>query len=94
MAKIETLWLSNQKSEITHADSGNKVTTHAPADKSAAYESFSPVDLVVAALSGCILTMMDSYALANAALTCPVGKSLHPELEKTVLFHFEDDASA
>lgn len=134
MAKIETLWLGDQRSEVTHTQSGTKILTDAPTDNNGKGEYFSPTDLVATALGSCIITMMDAYAvrheidlkgtrlvtekimaanprrigeiridlyisgkidakqqkaLINAAHTCPVGKSLHPDLKQIILFHFE-----
>ena len=31
----------------------------------------------------------DKQLLENAALTCPVAKSLHPDLKQTVIFHWQ-----
>lgn len=62
MAKIETIWLGNQKSEVTHTQSGTKLITDAPSDNHGKGEYFSPTDLVAAALGSCILTVMDAYA--------------------------------
>lgn len=135
MAKIETLWLGDQRSEVTHTQSGTKILTDAPVDNNGRGEYFSPTDLVATALGSCIITMMDAYAirhgidlkgtrlvtekimaanprrigeikielfipgkietkhqkaLINAAHTCPVGKSLHPELKQNIEFHFEE----
>jgi len=135
MAKIETLWLGGQRSEVTHTQSGTKILTDAPIDNKGRGEYFSPTDLVATALGSCIITMMDAYAtqhgidltgtrlvtdkimeanprrigeikidlyipgkieprlqkaLMNAAHTCPVGKSLHPDLKQNIVFHFEE----
>lgn len=135
MAKIETLWLGEQRSEVTHTQSGTKILTDAPTDNKGRGEYFSPTDLVATALGSCIITMMDAYAvqhgidlkgtrlvtekvmaanprrigeivielfipgkisakqqkaLINAAHTCPVGKSLHPEVVQNIVFHFEE----
>lgn len=135
MAKIETLWLGGQRSEVTHTQSGTKILTDAPIDNKGRGEYFSPTDLVATALGSCIITMMDAYAtqhgidltgtrlvtdkimeanprrigeikidlyipgkieprlqkaLKNAAHTCPVGKSLHPDLKQNIVFHFEE----
>lgn len=134
MAKIETLWLGEQRSEVTHTQSGTKILTDAPIDNKGRGEYFSPTDLIAVGLGSCIITIMDAYAvqhgidlkgtrlvtekimeanprrigeikidlyipgqitlrqqkaLINAAHTCPVGKSLHPDLKQNIIFHFE-----
>ncbi len=136
MAKIETIWMGDQRSEVTHTQSGTKIITDAPTDNKGRGEYFSPTDLVAAALGSCIMTMMDAYAvergldlkgtrlvtdkimsadprrigeikidiyfngdftekqkisLKRVADTCPVGKSLHPELKQTITFHFDNE---
>jgi len=133
MAKLETIWKGDQRSEVTHTQSGEKLFTDAPTDNHGKGEYFSPTDLVAASLGSCILTMMDAYAvqhgmdlrgtkvitdkimaadprrigeiridiyfpedytdkqkaaLKRAADTCPVGKSLHPDMVKTINFYF------
>lgn len=65
MAKIETLWLGEQRSEATHTQSGTKILTDAPIDNNGKGEYFSPTDLVATALGSCIITMMDAYAVCH-----------------------------
>jgi len=136
MAKIETIWLGDQRSEVTHTQSGTKILTDAPIDNKGRGEYFSPTDLVAASLGSCIITVMDSYArergidltgtrmvtekimatnprrigeihidiyfpgkfdekrkisLKRVADTCPVGKSLHPDIKQIINFHFEEE---
>ncbi len=133
MATIQTLYLGDYRTEITHVQSGNKVITDAPTDNNGKGEYISPTDMVAAALGSCMLTLMaiasqrldidlkgtrveiqkimaanprriaeirlDFYLpgdydakskkiLEGAAETCPVGKSLHPDLKQTVHFHY------
>lgn len=133
MATIETIYKGDLRTEATHIQSGNTITTDAPTDNNGKGEYFSPTDLVAAALGSCMLTIMDLAArgrgidlrgtkveirkimaseprrigeividftipgaydaktkkiLENAAHTCPVSKSLHPELKQTVRFHY------
>lgn len=112
--------------DITHGPSGTVLPTDAPKDNQGKGEYFSPTDLVAAALSSCMLTVMGitarklnvemadaeitiekvmaasptrcigtlnltitmpagiapehRAALEHAALTCPVVKSLNPEI--------------
>ena len=65
MAKIETLWLGDQRSEATHTQSGTKLLTDASVDNNGRGEYFSPTDLVATALGSCIITMMDAYAVRH-----------------------------
>ncbi len=133
MATIETRYLGNLRTEITHVQSGNKVTTDAPTDNNGRGEYISPTDMVAAALGSCMFTLMGIAArrldadltgarvvidkvmaadprriaevkldfyfpgdypektrriLEGAAETCPVGKSLHPDLKQTVTYHW------
>jgi len=129
-------YLGNLKVEVTHGPSGTQLITAAPVDNQGDGSSFSPTDVVAAALGACMLTLMSIVGtrdgldltglafrgekhmasnprrigsvpitiqmppgltpeqrrkLENAALTCPVHKSLHPEIEKVVTFIYEDE---
>lgn len=129
-------YLGNLKAEVTHGPSGTQLITVPPVDNQGDGSSFSPTDLVAAALGTCMLSLisivgtrdgLDLTGLAfraekhmasnprrigaipvtiqmpkgltpdqrrkleNAALTCPVHKSLHPEMEKVVTFIYEDE---
>ncbi len=46
----------------THGPSGRKLETDAPLDNQGKGESFSPTDLVAAALGACMATIMGIYA--------------------------------
>jgi putative redox protein len=50
------------KMEITHAPSGTVITTAAPRDNAGDGSSFSPTDLVAAALGSCMITVMGILA--------------------------------
>ncbi len=134
MATIETTYLGNLRTEITHTQSGDRVKTDAPTDNNGLGAHISPTDMVAAALGSCIVTIMAMAAerggadlkgtrlvidkvmaseprriaeiridihfprdyddrtkaiLRHAADTCPVSKSLHPDLRQVVNFHFE-----
>ena len=129
MATIQTLYLGDLRTEITHVQSGNRVITDAPTDNNGKGEYISPTDMVAAALGSCMLTLMgiaarrleidlkgtrveiqkvmaaeprriaeirldfylpgdysdkDKKILQGAAETCPVGKSLHPDIRQAV----------
>jgi uncharacterized OsmC-like protein len=60
MAKGE--YSGNLRTQLTHLKSGNTVTTDAPLDNNGKGEAFSPTDLVSAALSSCMMTIMGILA--------------------------------
>ena len=129
-------YLGNLKVEVTHGPSGTQIITVPPVDNQGDGSSFSPTDLVAAALGSCMLSLIAIVAtrdgldltglafraekhmnanprrvgnipvtiqmpkgltpeqrrkLENAALTCPVHRSLHPDVEKVVTFIYEDE---
>ncbi|MDR0725053.1 MAG: OsmC family protein [Prevotellaceae bacterium] len=58
MATFETKYLGNLRTEITHLQSGNTLTTDAPTDNHGKGEFFSPTDLIASSLGSCMLTIM------------------------------------
>jgi putative redox protein len=60
MAEAE--YLGGLRTKATHLKSGNSVTTDAPTDNNGKGEAFSPTDLVSAALSSCMMTIMGMLA--------------------------------
>ncbi|MDR2912344.1 MAG: OsmC family protein [Alistipes sp.] len=136
MLTLKTKHLGNLRTEITHLQSGGKMTTDAPVDNNGKGEFISPTDMVAGALGSCMLTLMEMAAtrmdldmtgtilditkvmaadprriaeiridvwfpfaadeksrtiLQRAADTCPVSKSLHPDLRQVVSFHYREE---
>jgi Predicted redox protein, regulator of disulfide bond formation len=60
MASVE--YLGELRTQAKHIKSGNLVTTDAPVDNLGKGEAFSPTDLVSAALSSCMMTIMGQVA--------------------------------
>ena len=58
MVKMSALYQGEKHCEITHEPSLTKIATDAPKDNNGRGESFSPTDLVGAALGSCMLTVM------------------------------------
>ena len=58
MTTIKSHYKGSLRMEATHVGSGVTITTDAPIDNHGKGESFSPTDLVAAALGGCVLTIM------------------------------------
>ncbi len=126
MVKTITTYEGDLHCSMKHEPSGACVETDAPVDNNGKGASFSPTDLVGAALAGCMATIMgivaarkdvdlkgltievgkhmnadprrigklevkinvplpadhpDRGMLEQAALACPVKKSLHPDIE-------------
>ncbi len=136
MVKINVAYEGDLRCKLTHEQSSSVIQTDAPKDNMGKGELFSPTDLVAAALSSCMLTVMGIVAnrhkidltgaradvkkemitapvrrigaihvdlympkglsaeqrtmLENAAHTCPVHKSLHPDVQTPIQFHYAD----
>lgn len=134
MVKITATYQGNLRCIATHIPSQMQLFTDAPTDNQGKGESFSPTDLVAAALITCMMTIMGIKArdmsidlagteiviekimasnprriaalpvkiifpkleidekskkiLENAALTCPVAKSIHPDIDFTIEFQW------
>jgi putative redox protein len=78
MASVE--YLGNLRTQAKHLKSGNLVITDAPTDNHGRGEAFSPTDLVSAALSSCMMTIMGMVAEREAidlkGLTAEVVKEM------------------
>src|SRR6185369_6476239 len=61
MATVE--YVGDLRTQAIHLKSGDKVTTDAPTDNQGKGEAFSPTDLVSAALSSCMMTIMGQVAI-------------------------------
>ncbi len=58
MTKISGKYLGDLRSELTHDQSATSIYTDAPKDNKGKGESFSPTDLLAAALASCMITIM------------------------------------
>jgi putative redox protein len=62
MTPITVYYEGALRTEATHTKSGKKIITDAPPDNNGRGEAFSPTDLVCAALSSCMMTIMGMLA--------------------------------
>ncbi|MDP9122508.1 MAG: OsmC family protein [Acidobacteriota bacterium] len=71
------------RTEITHGPSGAVLHTAAPADNQGDGSSFSPTDLLAAALASCMVTTLAIVAqrsgIGLSGVTFSVHKHMHPE---------------
>ena len=133
MVKTITTYEGGLRCSMMHEPSGARFSTDAPVDNNGKGESFSPTDLVGAALAGCMSTIMgivaarkgiklegmtvevskhmnadprrigklevtihvplpadhpDRKMLEQAALSCPVKHSLHPDIEIPITWNW------
>ena len=58
METITTVYTGELRTEATHVKSGVQIITDAPTDNQGKGESFSPSDLLAAALGSCMVTIM------------------------------------
>lgn len=62
MITISSDYLGELRTEATHVRSGKTIITDAPIDNNGKGASFSPTDLVCAALTSCMMTIMGIQA--------------------------------
>ena len=83
MVKTITTYQGELHCEVMHQPSGALVATDAPVDNNGKGESFSPTDLVGAALAGCMATIMGIVAnrknVCLKGMTVEVGKHMNAE---------------
>ncbi len=62
MSTLSGSYLGSLRTQASHIKSGNTIITDAPIDNNGKGEAFSPTDLVCAALSSCMITIMGILA--------------------------------
>jgi len=62
MTIITASYSGSLRTQAVHLKSGNTIITDAPTDNNGRGEAFSPTDLVCAALSSCMMTLMGILA--------------------------------
>jgi putative redox protein len=88
MVRIDVTYQGGLRCEGIHGPSTTKLVTDAPVDNHGKGESFSPTDLVAAALGTCIATIMgivaerDNIALTGLGIT--VEKEMSADLPRRI----------
>ena len=81
MTIITASYSGSLRTQAVHLKSGNSIITDAPTDNNGKGEAFSPTDLVCAALSSCMMTLMGIVAqregIELTGLTSEVSKIMH-----------------
>lgn len=137
MSSISTVYTGSKKSSATHADSGITIDTDAPKEVGGGGTTYSPSDLLGAALGTCIASTLGMFAerheidltglkvdvvktmstntprrveslmttvtvpgdripvdqrelYERVGHSCPVHKSLHPDVQAPIQFIYED----
>ena len=65
MATCKVEYLGGLRTKCTHTKSGVEIFTDAPIDNNGKGECFSPTDLVAAAYSSCMITIIGIYCETN-----------------------------
>ena len=60
--KINAEYIGDDRVELTHGLSGNKMRTDLPPDNGGKGRTFSPTDLTAASVASCVLTIMAKLA--------------------------------
>lgn len=79
---IKTVYKGGLRTEATHLQSGTTIYTDAPVDNHGKGESFSPTDLLAAALGSCMLTIMgiaaDAHGFSVDGTQVDITKIMNP----------------
>ena len=65
--KIEAVYAGDQRVELTHGPSGERISTDLPEDNGGRGRTFSPTDLFACSLASCVLTIMAKIAERDGA---------------------------
>ena len=80
MVRVESIYEGDLHTVCAHGPSGGKLATDAPRDNEGRGESFSPTDLVAAALASCTLTVM-GIVVSSTRVLLPWAR-YHPTVSK------------
>lgn len=102
METLKTTYIGDLRTEVTHIQSGNVLTTDAPLDNNGRGEYFSPTDLLGTALGSCMLTIMGMAAKthnfdmdgATATTTKVMGSNPRRVVEVIIELTFPKNYSA
>jgi putative redox protein len=82
-------YLGDLKAEVTHGPSGAKVVTVPPVDNQGDGSSFSPTDLVAAALGTCMLSLISIVGTRDgldlSGLTFRAEKHMSPDTPRRIV---------
>lgn len=88
MVKISIRYEGGLRCEAKHGPSGQKLFTDAPIDNHGKGESFSPTDLVAAALGSCMATIMgivaERHKLDLAGMKVEVTKEMSKDAPRRI----------
>jgi putative redox protein len=98
MATIKSYYSGNLSTSMTHVQSGKEINTEAPVDNNGTGQSFSPTDLVAAALGSCMVTIMGIVAARDnvdlSGMKWETTKIMNPQPRKikeiVIDFHWEN----
>jgi len=62
---VNTIYIGELRTEVTHVQSGNKLITDAPLDNKGKGKAFSPTDLLATSLGSCMLTIIGIAAMEH-----------------------------
>lgn len=93
MGSMTGEYLGELRTRDKHLKSGNVVITDAPVDNLGKGEAFSPTDLVCAALSSCMMTIMGQVAdrenIDLTGMTTEITKVMENNPRKIAEIHIE-----
>lgn len=91
MGSMTGEYLGDLRTRDKHLKSGNLIITDAPTDNNGKGEAFSPTDLVCAALSSCMMTIMGQVAQREnidlAGLSTDITKVMSANPRKIAEIH-------
>lgn len=99
---VHTRYTGDLRTQATHLQSNNTITTDAPLDNQGRGEFFSPTDLLATSLGSCMLTIMGIAARTHGFnidgtevdITKVMGTSPRRIVEIVVELHFPTDYEA